>query len=244
MIDASPQFAQLSLHELQTAEDAIAFRTLNEEWISRHFVLEAKDHEQLGRPETILARGGHIYLADLEGKTVGCVALIPMEGGVYELSKMAVSPDRRGLGLGRRILLHAISEARRLGAISLFLGSNTRLESAVKLYESAGFQHVSQDRIPNLAYSRANVFMELDLRGGKTPHTQAISPGDSPRMTDLVRKQLQQSLDTMTRVLHDESIHATVVEAGRLTAEAMKSGKKLMVCGNGGSAADAQHLVA
>src|SRR5579875_609544 len=63
-------------------------------------------------------------------------------------------------------------------------------------------------------------------------------------MTDLVRKQLQQSLDTLTKVLHDDSIHKTVVEAGRLTAEAMQQGKKLMVCGNGGSAADAQHLVA
>jgi D-sedoheptulose 7-phosphate isomerase len=48
----------------------------------------------------------------------------------------------------------------------------------------------------------------------------------------------------MTKVLHDETIHAAVVEAGRITAHAMKSGRKLMVCGNGGSAADAQHLVA
>ncbi len=63
-------------------------------------------------------------------------------------------------------------------------------------------------------------------------------------MTELIRKQLQQSIDTLTRVLNDTSIHTTVVEAARLTAEAMKAGKKLMVCGNGGSAADAQHLVA
>jgi D-sedoheptulose 7-phosphate isomerase len=63
-------------------------------------------------------------------------------------------------------------------------------------------------------------------------------------MIALVRKQLTQSIDTMTRVLHDEQIHAAVVEAGRLTAAAMKAGRKLMVCGNGGSAADAQHLVA
>ena len=63
-------------------------------------------------------------------------------------------------------------------------------------------------------------------------------------MTDLVRRQLQQSLDTLTLVLQDDAIHQTVVEAGRLTAEAMKNGRKLLVCGNGGSAADAQHLVA
>lgn len=48
----------------------------------------------------------------------------------------------------------------------------------------------------------------------------------------------------MTAVLSDESIHAAVVEAGHITAKAMKAGRKLMICGNGGSAADSQHLVA
>jgi D-sedoheptulose 7-phosphate isomerase len=63
-------------------------------------------------------------------------------------------------------------------------------------------------------------------------------------MQDLIRRQLTQSIETMTRVLHDTAIHDAVVEAGRLTADAMRAGRKLMVCGNGGSAADAQHLVA
>jgi len=63
-------------------------------------------------------------------------------------------------------------------------------------------------------------------------------------MQDLVRNQLAQSIDTMTKVLADEAIHDAVVEAGHLTAKAMKAGKKLLVCGNGGSAADSQHLVA
>jgi D-sedoheptulose 7-phosphate isomerase len=61
---------------------------------------------------------------------------------------------------------------------------------------------------------------------------------------DLVKKQLSQSVATITAVLNDESIHAAVVEAGHVTAQAMKAGRKLMVCGNGGSAADSQHLVA
>jgi len=61
---------------------------------------------------------------------------------------------------------------------------------------------------------------------------------------DLIKRQLTQSIATITAVLADETIHDAVVEAGRITAEAMKSGRKLMVCGNGGSAADSQHLVA
>jgi D-sedoheptulose 7-phosphate isomerase len=50
-------------------------------------------------------------------------------------------------------------------------------------------------------------------------------------------------METIRKVLEDETIHEAVVRAATVTAEAMKSGK-LLVCGNGGSAADSQHLVA
>jgi D-sedoheptulose 7-phosphate isomerase len=63
-------------------------------------------------------------------------------------------------------------------------------------------------------------------------------------MKELVQKQLAQSIATMQAVLADEHIADTLVSIGELTAKAMKSGKKLLVAGNGGSAADAQHLVA
>jgi D-sedoheptulose 7-phosphate isomerase len=63
-------------------------------------------------------------------------------------------------------------------------------------------------------------------------------------MKDLIKTQLAQSIETLTKVLHDDDIHAAVLEVGRITADAMKQGRKLLVCGNGGSAADAQHLVA
>lgn len=45
-------------------------------------------------------------------------------------------------------------------------------------------------------------------------------------------------------VEQDAALHATLVAAAEKTAAAMKSGRKLMVAGNGGSAADAQHLAA
>jgi D-sedoheptulose 7-phosphate isomerase len=63
-------------------------------------------------------------------------------------------------------------------------------------------------------------------------------------MEDLVRRQLAQSIATMQAVLADQAIHATLVRAAELTSQAMNSGHKLLVAGNGGSAADAQHLVA
>ncbi|HEY0308354.1 MAG TPA: D-sedoheptulose 7-phosphate isomerase [Acidobacteriaceae bacterium] len=63
-------------------------------------------------------------------------------------------------------------------------------------------------------------------------------------MQNLVRKQLNDSIATFQKVIADEDLINTVVEAGNKTAEAMLAGRKLMVGGNGGSAADAQHLVA
>lgn len=152
------------IRSLAAGEDSTAFRTLNEEWITCHFTLEPKDREILGNPEsTILSKGGRVYMADLGGRMVGCVALIPMANGVYELSKMAVAPDARGQGIGRQLLLHAIAEARQIGAASLFLGSSTKLANAVRLYESVGFRHVPRERLPELAYARADVFMEMPL---------------------------------------------------------------------------------
>jgi D-sedoheptulose 7-phosphate isomerase len=63
-------------------------------------------------------------------------------------------------------------------------------------------------------------------------------------MKELVQKQLAQSIATLQAVLDDPHIADTIVSIGELTAKAMKSGHKLLVAGNGGSAADAQHLVA
>jgi D-sedoheptulose 7-phosphate isomerase len=63
-------------------------------------------------------------------------------------------------------------------------------------------------------------------------------------MQELVRKQLNDSIATFQKVLTDNDLIQTVVEAGEKTAKAMLAGRKLMIAGNGGSAADAQHLVA
>lgn len=153
------------VREVLSGEDATAFRTLNEEWISRWFTLEARDQEVLGDPEThVLQQGGRLYFAERDGEVVGCVALIaePGQAGVYELSKMAVSPAIRGQGIGRVLLGHAIKAARELGAHKLFLGSSKKLENAVHLYEAVGFRHVPRETLP-VAYGRADVFMEMML---------------------------------------------------------------------------------
>ena len=161
---SNPSASGVRIRALQPGEDATAFRTLNEEWIERLFFLEDTDRAQLNDPEAaFLRKGGFIFLAELESETVGCVGLLPAGQGVYELSKMAVTPKLRGAGIGRALLLHAMAKAKEIGAVSLFLGSSRKLPSAVHLYESVGFQHIPAERLP-LHYTRADVFMEILLR--------------------------------------------------------------------------------
>src|ERR1700728_3432840 len=99
---------KIEIRPLEKGEDTTAFRTLNEEWITRYFTLEKMDRETLGDPQKkILEKGGYIFMAYAGDQAVGCVALIPIGNGVYELSKMAVSPELRGLGIARGVLQQA-----------------------------------------------------------------------------------------------------------------------------------------
>ena len=63
-------------------------------------------------------------------------------------------------------------------------------------------------------------------------------------MTNLVRDKLLEGLSVVEAVARDAALHATLTGAAETTAAALESGHKLMVAGNGGSAADAQHLAA
>ena len=63
-------------------------------------------------------------------------------------------------------------------------------------------------------------------------------------MTNLVHEQLVEGLTVLQAVSEDTALHATLAEAAERTASALAAGRKLMIAGNGGSAADAQHLAA
>jgi putative acetyltransferase len=144
--------------------DEIAFRRLNEEWISRYFALESKDEEALADPRgTILERGGRIFFAVRRGATVGCCALVATGPGEFEVAKMAVTESYRGVGIGRSLLETVIAEARASGATRLYLETNHQLAPAIRLYESLGFRHLPPERIVPSAYARADVYMELLL---------------------------------------------------------------------------------
>jgi DNA-binding MarR family transcriptional regulator/predicted GNAT family N-acyltransferase len=135
------------------------FRRLNQQWLERHFRVEAVDRALFADPEgLIIAKGGAIFFARYAGEVVGTCALISEGEGVYELSKMGVDENFRGLGAGRALLDAAIAEYRRRGGRELFLESNSRLDRALGMYERAGFVRQPSVR-PGSHYERADVYM-------------------------------------------------------------------------------------
>jgi putative acetyltransferase len=143
-------------------EDADAFRKLNEDWIAKHFKIEAKDRETLEDPDGhILQLGGHIFMALVGGRAVGCCALLWMKPGRFEVAKMTVAEGYRGMGIGRKVLAYTIAQGKALGAESLYLETNDKLHDAIHLYEALGFRHLPAESVIPSPYVRANVYMEL-----------------------------------------------------------------------------------
>lgn len=156
--------------------DEEAFRNLNEEWIRRYFVLEAKDKAAFDDPQrTILDAGGKILLAMEDSQPVGCCALQARGPGEFEIVKMAVTESSQGRGLGRRLLERTIAEGFALGAQRLYLETNHVLVTAIRLYESVGFRHVPAERVVKSPYARADVSMELFREAYSTPEKGSAS---------------------------------------------------------------------
>jgi D-sedoheptulose 7-phosphate isomerase len=69
-------------------------------------------------------------------------------------------------------------------------------------------------------------------------------PPSLEQLAAIVKQQLDASMAVMRQVIEDQTIASTIAAAAEKTAASMKEGRKLIVAGNGGSAADSQHLVA
>ena len=104
-----------------------------------------------------LARVGpeHIWVAEQSGEIIGCTGLI-VEGQEAELEPLVVTATRRGRGVGRALVNHAIQEARKLQVRYLSVRPVARNVDAISFFCDHGFGTVGH----------IELFMEL---GPSTP---------------------------------------------------------------------------
>lgn len=141
---------------------AKVFADLNYEWIAHFFKIEAIDRKYLDHPrEMILDKGGFIHLAKYQDKIVGTICLVKMENNIYELAKMSVSPNLRGLKIGHKLMDACLEKAKDLKAHMILILSNRKLTNAIYLYKKYGFIDVGSE---DDDYDRCDIRMELLLK--------------------------------------------------------------------------------
>jgi ribosomal protein S18 acetylase RimI-like enzyme len=138
------------------------FKAMNIAWISKLFIIEDVDRQVIEHPEEyILNKGGHILMAIYKGKTVGTCSLKNKGNGIFELTKMTVDENYRGLKIGRILCQATIDKAKALKANKLELYSNRAgAVVAIELYRKLGFKEVPLD---TKEYQRADIKMEIEF---------------------------------------------------------------------------------
>ena len=137
------------------------FYDLNIEWLRAYFYVEPYDEEVLSNPRKyILDKKGHVFFIRLNKQVVGTVALMPIGNkGEFELTKMAVSPNQRGLKIGQKLMQYCIDFAKRNNMPKLIIYSSRKLENAIYIYRKYGFIEIPVE--PNCPYKRCDIKMEL-----------------------------------------------------------------------------------
>lgn len=137
------------------------FRRLNLTWLEQFDLTELHDLEILDHPrENVIERGGFIFLLKEDNAIIGTAGLFKINEQEYELIKMSVTPEHRGKKFGDMLLKKCIDKARELGASKIVLFSNSKLQTAISLYEKSGFKHLA---VVDAPFETADIKMELNL---------------------------------------------------------------------------------
>ena len=109
----------------------------------------------------LAAANVRFFVARLDGRAVGCAALVLQGEGEGELKRMFIADAARGRGAGRALLQRIEDAARREGVRVLRLETGIKNVEALGLYRRAGFG----ERGPFGTYrpDPLSVFMEKGL---------------------------------------------------------------------------------
>lgn len=139
------------------------FRTLNEEWLERYFVVEPIDQKVLSNPRAhIIDPGGEVLFAIDDEAVLGTCALKAADDHKFELTKMAVTASAQGRGIGRLLMQAACDWFEQRDGTLLFLESHSALKPALHLYRQFGFE--DRGRPFTSEYARSDVYMEWQGR--------------------------------------------------------------------------------
>ncbi len=120
-----------------------------------------------------------VYRMDADGELVGA-ATMQWRGDPCEIMELAVAPERRGQGYGRKLIAWLMDEARRRGKRRMLVGTSNAALGNICFYQRCGFRmdHIRRDYFSyyerhyggpifeNGIQVRDMLVFEFDLSGG------------------------------------------------------------------------------
>jgi len=154
----------MEIKRCASREDFILARQLTEDylaWLAIDLSFQDVERELADFSSVYGPQVGLFLLALHQGEVAGGVGLRRLEAGICEMKRLFVYDRFKGKGVGRFLCEALIREAEVMGYERMRLDTLERLEAAVGLYRSLGFEEIEAYRFNPDKTTR---YMELRLR--------------------------------------------------------------------------------
>lgn len=154
----------IEILQAETSEQIEAAKKLfreYEKWLGLDICFQGFEEELAALPGNYAKPGGRLFIASVDGKIAGCIALRKFEENICEMKRLYLRDNFRGSGLGNKLIEKLIEEANLIGYKKMRLDTLPgKMNKAVRLYESHGFRQIPA--YYHNPYSET-LYMELDL---------------------------------------------------------------------------------
>mgnify|MGYP000556186525 CR=1 FL=1 len=103
---------------------------------------------------------GKMYIALVDEKLAGCVALTKNDDDYCEIKRLYIREEFRGNHLGNMLSEKIIEDAGAIGYKYMRLDTVPFMSSAIKIYEKVGFKFIEKYNVNPASNA---IFMQLDL---------------------------------------------------------------------------------
>jgi DNA-binding MarR family transcriptional regulator/N-acetylglutamate synthase-like GNAT family acetyltransferase len=143
--------------------------------VARHGELYAREYGWAGNFEGVCAQivadfvnkydptCERCWIAEMDGRNVGCVFLVKDSEKVARLRLLLVDPLARGRGLGTRLTGECVRFARQCGYRSITLWTHSVLTAARHIYEQAGFRLTSSEKRKSFGQDVVSEYWDMTL---------------------------------------------------------------------------------
>jgi len=117
--------------------------------------------------EADLERGVQYFILSHNSEPIGCVGLEKAGSDLFYLERLAVLPERRRNGFGRRLVDHALSLAEAGNAHRVSIGVIAEQTELKEWYARLGFVEKETKRFPHLPFRVTFMELNIDDTAGK-----------------------------------------------------------------------------